>query len=59
MLTTENTEGTEVLHKELTEAVIRSAICVHNVRPVRPKDVFGGTPNTTRGDAYTPRKPAP
>jgi GxxExxY protein len=29
MLTTENTEDTEVLNKELTEAVIGSAICVH------------------------------
>ena len=29
MLTTENTEGTEVLNKVITEAVIGSAICVH------------------------------
>jgi GxxExxY protein len=29
MLTTENTEGTELLNKEVTQAVIASAICVH------------------------------
>ena len=29
MLTTENTEGTEVLNKVITEDVIGSAICVH------------------------------
>ena len=29
MLTTENTEGTEFLNKEVTEAIIGSAICVH------------------------------
>ena len=29
MLTTENTEGTEVLNKEITEGIIASAICVH------------------------------
>ena len=29
MLTTENTEGTEFLNKETTEAIIGSAICVH------------------------------
>jgi GxxExxY protein len=29
MLTTENTEDTEVPNKEITEAVIGSAICVH------------------------------
>ena len=29
MLITDNAEGTEVLNKEITEAVIGSAICVH------------------------------
>jgi GxxExxY protein len=29
MLTTENTEDTEFLNKEITEAIIGSAICVH------------------------------
>jgi GxxExxY protein len=29
MFTTQDTENTEALHKELTEAVIGSAICVH------------------------------
>ena len=29
MLTTENTQGTEVLNKEIAEAVIGSAMCVH------------------------------
>jgi GxxExxY protein len=29
MLTTENTEGTELLNKEVSQAVIASAICVH------------------------------
>ena len=32
------TEGTEVRKKGTTEAIICSAICGHNVRPVRPED---------------------
>ena len=52
-------EGTEVLNKEIREVVIISAISARNMGPSPLKDVFGGTPNTTRGDAYAPRKPAP
>ena len=67
---TENTEDMEVLNNK-SEAVRVSAINSHDVRLVRPEDVFGGhseprcgnvpltrTPNTTRGirlGEYAPR----
>jgi hypothetical protein len=33
-----------------------SEFVADKMHSIRSKDVFGGTPNTTRGDAYAPRE---